>query len=105
MIWASYLYACVGVICWFVWMMFRKNDGMGKLEKNIAKAFREMANRVETNGLRSAEWSVRYETIKIPSYGDYQERRSGPHARYTILLDWAHIVPADPKAGEISERV
>ena len=75
---------------------------MTERDSEIAEALRNLANRVETDGLRTAEWSARYEIIELAPSGDFRECRPGPRVEYTILFDWANIEPANIKGGERS---
>lgn len=75
---------------------------MATLTESVVKALRELADRVEKRGLRSANFNTQLELIEIPSEG-WKEYRPGPACLITLMLDWANIEPADTEAGEVSD--
>lgn len=77
---------------------------MGMIEKEkVIDALKDLISGIEEHGIRSAEISTKGETIKVPSSGEWQERRSGPRFQVTIDLEWGDIQPANVGEGEESE--
>ena len=71
-------------------------------KKKVIKALNDLINNIDEKDVRSANISTKLEVIKVPSDGEWQENRPGPRYRVTINLEWGHIQPANPGAGEES---
>lgn len=74
-------------------------------QERVVKALRELADKVETDGISDATFRTRLEVIEVPTKTGWREHRPGPRTRIVLNWAWANTAPADTEAGEVSKAV
>jgi hypothetical protein len=72
-------------------------------QKYVIDALRNLADRIESRGLRSAHFAVENEIISILASGEWEEHRAGPRQQIILSLEWADTEPVNTELGEKSK--